>query len=101
MDEYVDRRKMEYRHLVDADMTSARLAEEKDIFYAIDQDNYGFIGRWEFYTYMAIRYLSRRKTLDIIKMLTPHELDNFRSYFREQDTKSRGSITQVHLPSHS
>ena len=95
MDEYIDQRKKEYRDLVDAEMTSARLEQEKEMFYAIDQDNSGFIDRWEFYPYMAIRYLSRRKSLEIINMLTPYEVDNFRSYFREKDLNNCGSINQV------
>ena len=94
MDEYIDQRKKEYRNLVDVEMTSARLEQEKEMFYAIDQDNSGYIDRWEFYPYMAIRYLSRRKSLEIIDMLTPHEVDNFRGYFRQMDSINKGSITQ-------
>lgn len=75
-------------------MTVAREQQERELFEAIDIDNSGYIDRWEFLPYMAIRYLSRRKPTEIIGLLTPREVDTFRYYFRDIDPKLSGRVTQ-------
>ena len=81
--------------MVDNEMIEARVEQEREEFNVIDHDNSGFIERWEFNPYMAIRYLSRRQPMEIVNMLTPHEVDYLRSYFKRVDTSNRGAISQV------
>ena len=94
IDEFICQKKEEYRLLVDAEMTVAREEQERELFQAIDQDNSGYIDRWEFLPYMAIRYISRRKSSEVIGLLTPREVDSFRDYFKSMDTTLQGFVSQ-------
>ena len=94
IDEFIGQRKEEYRKLVDSEMTVPREEQEREMFHGIDQDNSGFIDRWEFYPYMAIRYLNRRTSSEIIGMLTPREVDCFREFFKSMDVENVGAVRQ-------
>ena len=58
VDKFIEQRKQEYKDLVGINMSQVRVEQEKEMFNILDEDNSGFIERWEFYPYMAVRYVN-------------------------------------------
>ena len=87
--------KEEYETLVGFTMPNVRKLIDVETFSKIDQNGTGYIERWVFMSYMALRYLSRCSPASIIKLLTIHEVKCFREYFKQYEEEP-GRITQNH-----
>ena len=73
-------------------MPDFREQQEKELFLKIDRNHTGMIDYWEFLPYMAVRYLSRRSTKDLLNLLTPKEIATFKEFYKELDIEKSGVI---------
>lgn len=75
-------------------MPVCREKQEEELFCKIDRNHTGAIDHWEFLPYMAVRFLSRRSSKELLNLLTPKEILNFKEFFKEQDKENIGCITR-------
>lgn len=92
--EFLEHRKEEYFSLVGIPMPVFREIQEEELFSKIDRNDTGTIDYWEFLPYMAIRFLSRRSSVDLLNLTTPKEIANFKEFFKEIDTDNKGCVPQ-------
>lgn len=75
-------------------MPSFRERQEIELFSKIDRDHTGTIDYWEFLPHIAVRYLSRRSSLEILNLLSPKEVAHFKEHFARFDEEKKGTIPQ-------
>jgi len=69
-EEFLQLQRDEYERLVGLSMPSFREKQELELFSKIDRDHTGTIDYWEFLPHVAVRYLGRRSSLEILDLLT-------------------------------
>ena len=92
--EFLKLQKEDYQKLVGSEMPKFREKQEMELFSKIDRDHTGTIDYWEFLPHMAVRYLSRRSSTEILCLLTPKEVSRFKDYFSYYDPNDCGEIVQ-------
>lgn len=92
--EFLKLQKEDYQKLVGSEMPKFREKQEMELFSKIDRDHTGTIDYWEFLPHMAVRYLSRRSSMEILALLTSKEVAKFKEFFSDYDADGSGEIPQ-------
>lgn len=93
-EEFLQLQRDEYERLVGLSMPSFREKQELELFSKIDRDHTGTIDYWEFLPHVAVRYLGRRSSLEILDLLSPKEVAQFKDLFARFDIENEGIIPQ-------